>query len=53
LIGGQVRLGNHMMYGKCLVQRSYETGDGDLLFAAVNQLNLAGPSDSTDILLKI
>jgi predicted ATPase len=48
LIGGQVRLGNHLMYGKCLVQRSYETGDGDLLFAAVNQLNLAGPSDTTD-----
>jgi predicted ATPase len=48
LIGGQVRLGNHMMYGKCLVQRSYETGDGDLLFMAVNQLNLAGSSNSSD-----
>jgi predicted ATPase len=48
LIGGQVRLGNHLMYGKCLVQCSYETGYGDLLFAAVNQLNLAGLSDSTD-----
>jgi predicted ATPase len=37
-----------MMYGKCLVQRSYETGDGDLLFMAVNQLNLAGSSNSSD-----
>jgi predicted ATPase len=44
LIDGQVRLGNHLMYGKCLVQHFYETGDGDLLFLAVNQLNLAGSS---------
>jgi predicted ATPase len=44
LIGGQVRQGNHLMYGRYLVHRSYQTGDADLLFLAVNQLNLAGPS---------
>jgi predicted ATPase len=48
LIDRQVRLLNHMMYGKCLVQRSYETDDGDLLFLAVNQLNLACPSNVTN-----
>jgi predicted ATPase len=48
LIGGQVRLGNHLMYGTCLVQSFRETDEHDLLFAAVNQLNLAGPSDSSD-----
>jgi predicted ATPase len=44
LIGGQVRQGNHLMYGRYLVHRSYQTGDVDLFLLAVNQLNLAGPS---------
>jgi predicted ATPase len=48
LIGGQFRLDTHLMYGKCLVQHSYETGDGELLFLAVNQFNLAGPSVVSD-----
>jgi predicted ATPase len=30
------------MFGRCLVRRAEETGDDDMLFTAVNQINLAG-----------
>ncbi|KAL7503900.1 hypothetical protein ACHAXN_005761 [Cyclotella atomus] len=42
MIGGQARQGNHLMYGRCLVRRAGEIGDDDMLFTAVNQINLAG-----------
>jgi predicted ATPase len=42
------RLSNHLTYGRCLVKIAIETGDDQMLFTAVNQINLGGPSAVTD-----
>jgi predicted ATPase len=42
LIEGHARQSNHLMYGRCLVQHAKEISDDDMLFTAVNQINLAG-----------
>ncbi|KAL7485069.1 hypothetical protein ACHAW6_010670, partial [Cyclotella cf. meneghiniana] len=39
---------NHLMFGLCLVNLSIDTGDVDMLFTAVNQINLGGPSAVMD-----
>jgi hypothetical protein len=44
MIGNPVRQNNHLMFGRCLVQQSFDDNDNDMLFVAVNQINLAGPS---------
>jgi predicted ATPase len=41
---GKFRGSNHLMYGKCLVKHAAEKIDDGMLFTAVNQINLAGPS---------
>jgi predicted ATPase len=48
MIGGQARQGNHLMYGRCLVRHAAEIGDDDMLFTAVNQINLAGRAAISD-----
>lgn len=42
------RLLTHLIYGSCLVNYAVETGDNQLLFVAVNQINLGGPSQVTN-----
>jgi predicted ATPase len=42
------RLCNHLTYGRCLVKIAIETGDDEMMFTAVNQINLGGPSAVTD-----
>jgi predicted ATPase len=41
---GKFRGSNHLIYGKCLVKHAAEKIDDGMLFTAVNQINLAGPS---------
>jgi predicted ATPase len=36
------------MYGRCLVRHAAEIGDDDMLFTAVNQINLAGRAAISD-----
>eukprot|EP00804_Cyclotella_cryptica_P009125 CCRYP_003206-RA/>CCRYP_003206-RA protein AED:0.03 eAED:0.03 QI:45/1/1/1/1/0.8/5/1940/965 len=38
------RCHDHMKYGTCLIRSSVEQGGDDLLFTALGQINLAGPS---------
>ena len=38
------RRNNHLIYGKCLLQESSRGNNNNILFLAVNQINLAGPS---------
>eukprot|EP00956_Cyclotella_meneghiniana_P038159 scaffold149467_cov20-Cyclotella_meneghiniana.AAC.1 len=42
------RRGHHLAYGKCLVKKATETNDDDMMFTAVDQINLAGPAAITD-----
>jgi predicted ATPase len=44
MVGDPLRKNNHLIYGKCLVQQSCRGNDNEMLFVAVNQINLAGPS---------
>ena len=44
MIGDPVRKNNHLMFGRCLVQQAIDDNDNDMLFVAVNQINLAGLS---------
>ena len=39
---------NHSLYGLCLVRTSLESGNDDMLFVAVNQINLGGSSAVVD-----
>lgn len=39
----QDRLCHHLTYGRCLVQLALQNSDDDMLFIAVNQINLATP----------
>ena len=39
---------NHLSYGRRLIQPAVEIGDDEMLFTAVNQINLGGPSAVTD-----
>ncbi|KAL7512036.1 hypothetical protein ACHAXN_008983 [Cyclotella atomus] len=48
LIGGLARRSNHLIYGRCLVQYARDIGDDDMLFVAVNQINIAGPASISD-----
>ena len=38
------RARTHLVCGRCLVRHAYAADDNDMLFVAVNQINLAGPS---------
>ncbi|KAL7480275.1 hypothetical protein ACHAW6_005968 [Cyclotella cf. meneghiniana] len=35
---------DHLRFGLCLVKLSLDTGDNEMLFTAVNQINFAGPA---------
>ena len=48
LIGEMDRRRHHLAYGKCLVKKATETNDDDMMFTAVDQINLAGPAAITD-----
>ena len=48
LIQEHHRRNNHLIYGRCLVNHALETGNDDMLFTAVNQINNGGPSAITD-----
>ena len=39
---------NHLTYGRSLVKHALETGDNEMLFTALNQINFGGPSAVTD-----
>eukprot|EP00956_Cyclotella_meneghiniana_P005464 scaffold6949_cov25-Cyclotella_meneghiniana.AAC.1 len=41
LIGEMDRCHHHLAYGKCLIEQALETNDDDMLFTAVDQINLA------------
>ena len=47
LIGEGGKRRHHLVYGKCLVERAAETNDDEMLFTAVDQINLAGPAAIT------
>ena len=49
LVGEQNRCHNHVTYGKCLVKTALDTDNKDILFLAVNQINL-GFSSSVQII---
>ena len=38
----------HLACGRCLVQRALDANDNDMLFTAVDQINLGGPSTISD-----
>jgi predicted ATPase len=38
------RTRDHLIFGLCLVKRSLHSGDNNMLFTAVNQINFGGPS---------
>jgi predicted ATPase len=42
------RVCNHLTYGRCLAKLALETGNDDMFFCAVNQINLGGPSAISD-----
>ena len=44
MIDEQVRPHKHMVYGNCFVQLAEVTGDVDMMFMGVNQINLGGPA---------
>jgi predicted ATPase len=44
----QVRVSNHLTFGRCLVEPSLESGDDDMLFVGVNHINLAGRGAISD-----
>eukprot|EP00956_Cyclotella_meneghiniana_P030448 scaffold76682_cov82-Cyclotella_meneghiniana.AAC.8 len=48
LIGEMDRCHHHLAYGKCLVKKATETNDDDMMFTAVDQINLSGPAAITD-----
>ena len=48
LISEQDRRRNHLAFGKCLVKCGLETGNDNMLFTAVDQINLGGPSVIVD-----
>ena len=43
-----VRRSYHLTCGLCLVQRALDANDNDMLFTAVDQINLGGPSTISD-----
>ena len=48
LIQEHHRRNNHLIYGRCLVKHALETGNDDMFFTAVNQINNGGPSAIAD-----
>jgi hypothetical protein len=48
MIAEHDRLCNHLTYGRCLIKLAHETGDDDVLFIAINQINSGGPSAITN-----
>eukprot|EP00956_Cyclotella_meneghiniana_P008867 scaffold12139_cov60-Cyclotella_meneghiniana.AAC.3 len=48
LIEEQDRRSKHLAYGKCLVKKALDEKDNYMLFTAVDQINLGGPSAVTD-----
>lgn len=48
LIEEHDRRGNHLSFGKCLITTALDANDNGMLFTAVDQINLAGPSAISD-----
>ena len=48
LIQDQDRRSKHLDYGKCLAKKALDEKDDGMLFTAVDQINLGGPSAVTD-----
>ena len=48
LIQDHDRCCNHLTYGRCIIKRALVVGDDEMLFTALNQINIGGPSAVTD-----
>eukprot|EP00804_Cyclotella_cryptica_P027949 CCRYP_003834-RA/>CCRYP_003834-RA protein AED:0.03 eAED:0.03 QI:51/1/1/1/0.66/0.5/4/541/1215 len=48
MIENNDRCRDHLMFGLCLVKLSLDTGDNEMLFTAVNQINFGGPAAVSD-----